>query len=137
VNTITIYLANCLGFTPLFKSVLLGIVMQLNAAGFVVHEPFAECGKLIAAGKSMNPMEISAANAAAIRNCDVVVAIVDGWGNDVDAGVAWEMGYAEALGKRVYVLFTRNIERPKLNAQLCGPHTRFFTSMEELMASLN
>ena len=121
-----IYLANCLGFTPVFKTILLGIVMQLNTAGFVVHEPFTECGKLIAAGVEMTPTSISAANATAIRKCDFVVAIVDGWGNDVDAGIAWEMGYAEALGKKVYVLFTRNIERPKINAQLYGKNTKFF-----------
>lgn len=38
-------------------------------------------------------------NLAGIRGADVVVSLVEG--ADVDAGVAWEMGYAYALGKPV------------------------------------
>lgn len=39
-------------------------------------------------------------NADAIMACDIVVAVLDGV--DVDSGVAAEIGFASALGKRVY-----------------------------------
>lgn len=48
--------------------------------------------------------ELGRANAESIRNADGVVAILDGV--DVDSGTAAEVGYAYALGKRVYGLRT-------------------------------
>ena len=48
--------------------------------------------------------ELGRANAESIRNADGVVAILDGV--DVDSGTAAEIGYAYALGKRIYGLRT-------------------------------
>ena len=49
-------------------------------------------------------MAVGAANAAMIRACDAVVAVLDGV--DVDSGTASEIGYAFGLGRRVYGLRT-------------------------------
>lgn len=48
--------------------------------------------------------ELGRANAESIRNADGMVAILDGV--DVDSGTAAEIGYAYALGKRIYGLRT-------------------------------
>ncbi len=45
-------------------------------------------------------MKAAAANDRAIRECHVVVAVLDG--ADVDSGTASEIGFAYALGKRIY-----------------------------------
>jgi len=45
-------------------------------------------------------MEIAAQNAEAIRECQIVIAVLDG--TDVDSGTASEIGFAYALGKRIY-----------------------------------
>lgn len=44
--------------------------------------------------------EIAAMNTSAIKSCDGVFAILDGV--DVDSGTAAEIGYAAALGKRIF-----------------------------------
>jgi nucleoside 2-deoxyribosyltransferase len=49
-------------------------------------------------------MQIAAANEAAIRRCNLVVAVLDGV--DVDSGTASEIGFAYGLGKRSYGLRT-------------------------------
>lgn len=43
-------------------------------------------------------------NILALRNCDVIVAVLDGV--EVDSGVAFEIGYATAIGKPVIGLKT-------------------------------
>ncbi|MBV8593978.1 MAG: nucleoside 2-deoxyribosyltransferase [Caulobacteraceae bacterium] len=50
------------------------------------------------AWRALSPL-IAADNAAAIRAADQVLAVLDG--PDVDSGVAAEIGYAAALGKRI------------------------------------
>ncbi|MBI9078027.1 MAG: nucleoside 2-deoxyribosyltransferase [Desulfatibacillum sp.] len=40
----------------------------------------------------------------AVRNCDLLLAIVDG--TDVDSGVGWEIGFAYSLGKPIVALRT-------------------------------
>jgi nucleoside 2-deoxyribosyltransferase len=56
-----------------------------------------------AALRSIN-IELGRANAESIRNANGMVAILDGV--DVDSGTAAEVGYAYALGKRIYGLRT-------------------------------
>lgn len=51
-----------------------------------------------AAWEALNP-EIGGINAAAIKACDLVFAVLDG--TDVDSGTASEIGYAFALGKKI------------------------------------
>lgn len=48
--------------------------------------------------------QIARANEEAIRQCDIVVGVLDGV--DVDSGTAGEMGFAYGIGKRVYGLRT-------------------------------
>ncbi|WP_292522120.1 nucleoside 2-deoxyribosyltransferase [Methanoculleus sp.] len=47
---------------------------------------------------------IFAQHLPAIRDADIVVAVIDG--ADADSGTSWEMGYAYALGKKVVALRT-------------------------------
>ena len=47
--------------------------------------------------------EVAPADIAELRGCDVVFAILDG----LDSGTLFEVGYARALGKPVYVLAQR------------------------------
>jgi len=61
---------------------------------------------------------ISAANEALIRECDAVIANLTPFrGVSADAGTVYELGYATALGKRVFayttepILYTERVER--------------------------
>jgi nucleoside 2-deoxyribosyltransferase len=47
---------------------------------------------------------IFAQHLLALRDVDIVVAVIDG--ADADSGTCWEMGYAYALGKRIVALRT-------------------------------
>jgi len=47
---------------------------------------------------------IFAQHLKALRDVDIVVAVIDG--ADADSGTSWEMGYAYALGKRIVALRT-------------------------------
>lgn len=50
---------------------------------------------------------IKDANVSMIRNCDVIFANIDSFrGPGADNGTTWELGYAEALGKTVYLYVT-------------------------------
>ena len=64
---------------------------------------------------------IFAKNRRAIREADIVVAIIEG--ADADSGTAWEMGYAAALGKRVIALRT--------DFRMTGSHERVNLMLEE------
>ncbi|HOB17754.1 MAG TPA: nucleoside 2-deoxyribosyltransferase [Candidatus Methanoculleus thermohydrogenotrophicum] len=57
----------------------------------------------------------------ALRDADVVVAVIDG--ADADSGTSWEMGYAYALKKRVVALRT--------DFRLAGHHERVNLMLEE------
>lgn len=53
--------------------------------------------------KELLPKIIFDANRYLIRKCDVVLANLDMFrGPNVDDGTAWEIGYALALGKKIY-----------------------------------
>jgi len=60
-------------------------------------------------------------NRRAIRDADIVVAIIDG--ADADSGTAWEMGYAAALKKPVIALRT--------DFRMAGNHERVNLMLEE------
>lgn len=57
------------------------------------------CQKRKRAWQSLN-REIALNNAEAIRNCNALCAILDG--PDVDSGTSAEIGFAAALGKKVF-----------------------------------
>lgn len=48
--------------------------------------------------------EIFSANTAMLRECDIIAADMNDFrGNEPDSGTAFELGYACALGKRLYI----------------------------------
>jgi nucleoside 2-deoxyribosyltransferase len=58
-------------------------------------------------------------NLKALKNADILVAVIDG--ADADSGTSWEMGYISALGKKVIALrtdFRRSGCHEKVNLML-------------------
>ena len=75
-------------------------------------------------------------NKRAVRDADIVVAIIDG--ADADSGTAWEMGYAAGLRKTVIALrtdFRRAGSHERVNLML-EQEARVVTSRNELLAAL-
>ena len=63
--------------------------------------------------------KIFADNVSALKNSDILTAIIDG--ADADSGTSWEMGYASALGKKIIALrtdFRRSGSHEKVNLML-------------------
>jgi nucleoside 2-deoxyribosyltransferase len=76
------------------------------------------------------------ADVRAIRNADIVVAVLDG--SEIDSGVAFEVGVAWTLQKRVLGLRTDS-RRPiagGINPMVEGACCRITESIEELMGCL-
>jgi len=67
---------------------------------------------------------IFAQHLQALRDADIVVAVVDG--ADADSGTSWEMGYAYALGRRLVALRT--------DFRIAGHHERVNLMLEESAA---
>lgn len=67
---------------------------------------------------------IFAQNLWALRDADIVVAVIDG--ADADSGTSWEMGYAYALGKRIVALRT--------DFRVAGHHEQVNLMLEESAA---
>ena len=67
---------------------------------------------------------IFAQNLLALRDADVVVAVIDG--ADADSGTSWEMGYAYALKKKIVALRT--------DFRVVGHHERVNLMLEESAA---
>jgi len=79
---------------------------------------------------------IFADNLTALKNSDILIAIIDG--ADADSGTSWEMGYASALGKKVIALrtdFRRSSSHEKVNLMLEESST-VVTSAEELLEAI-
>ena len=113
-----VYLANPLGFSPLFQSGL-EKVMQAIPNTYEIYEPFRgaedlgikiveiESDKQISIVKARAELDainlkIGERNKDMIKKCDLMVAILDGLPEDT--GVASEIGFASALGKKIYGL---------------------------------
>lgn len=75
---------------------------KLREAGFDVWMP--QESLFVKEGSLEEKRRIYEVDITALRKCDVVVAVLDGV--DVDCGVAFEIGYAVALGKPVVGLKT-------------------------------
>ena len=81
-------------------------------------------------------VRIFSENLRALKNADIIVAIIDG--ADADSGTAWEMGYAYALGKQVIALrtdFRRSGRHEKVNLMLEESAT-VVTSVEYLLDAI-
>jgi len=85
---------------------------------------------------SGNAAAIFAADLSALERADVIVANLDG--GDVDAGTAWEIGYAIARGKSVIGVRTdRRVLEPWSKVNLMIEQTAFIVkSLEELEAAV-
>jgi nucleoside 2-deoxyribosyltransferase len=73
----------------------------------------------------------------ALRKADAILAVLDGV--DVDTGVAFEMGYAHALGKHIFALKTDHRSFSKLetvNLMLEVPLRKIFQSVAEASRSI-
>ena len=108
-----IYLASPLGFAESTRDFMAVMESQIAACGYTVLNPWhlATPEQLEAAALIENTdqrrqalhkvnMEVAGRNEKAIRECQAVVAVLDG--ADVDSGTASEIGFAYALGKRIY-----------------------------------
>lgn len=106
-----LYLASLLGFTESTQSFMDIIVRLITECGFIVVNPWqmADPQQFEVTTQNIEKrrqtlhklnMKVAAQNAEAIRECQIVMAVLDG--TDVDSGTASEIGFAYALGKRIY-----------------------------------
>ena len=100
-----VYVASPLGFTHPTKAWYDAVLLPaLEAAGHVVLDPWAASADLFATASDVASLatanrEAAARNEQLLRDCEVVLAVLDGV--DVDSGTAAEIGFAYALGKPV------------------------------------
>jgi nucleoside 2-deoxyribosyltransferase len=112
-----IYLASPLGFSHEYKPYLQRIKARLTQLGYEVFDPWAQpFSKAIREASHIEKhderlaafarlaQQIGAANESAIRECDIILAVLDG--TEVDSGCAAELGFAMAIGKRCFGLRT-------------------------------
>jgi nucleoside 2-deoxyribosyltransferase len=78
------------------------IAERLRENGFEVW--LAQEAPFIKQGTHKEKKVIYEGDISALKTCDVILAVLDGV--EVDAGVAYEMGYAKALGKPIVGLKT-------------------------------
>ncbi len=110
-----IYLASPLGFTESTRDFMERIELRLIDVGFEVINPWkisATEGKEILETNNMESLyqrlktlheinlKIGKNNEKAIKECDIVFAILDG--TDVDSGTASEIGYGYGIGKKIF-----------------------------------
>ena len=91
-----IYLASNIGFSKTQKSQLAAFESVLEGLGYKVLEPFARNNTGGKAAKQLCDADIGD-----VKKCDAVFAIVNG--EPPDVGVAVEVGYAAALGKKIFL----------------------------------
>ena len=113
-----IYLASPLGFSPEYSEYRERIKNKLRQQGCHVLDPWgenqfpAEIARAAEIGAARDREEafrkiatlIGRSNEELIREAEVLLAVLDGL--EVDSGTASEVGFAAALGKRVYGLRT-------------------------------
>ncbi len=113
---VRIYLASPFGFTEAGRLFLRSkLIPALEKTGSLVVDPWSIstdlAGKLQQALSNSNLIQLKAnlrlinneicrRNEVALRECDALVAVLDG--QELDSGVAAEVGFAYALGKRIF-----------------------------------
>jgi nucleoside 2-deoxyribosyltransferase len=111
-----IYLASPFGFTEAGRFFLQSkLIPVLQKTGNTIIDPWTIstdlAGKLQLAMSNSDLVQLKASlrsinneicrrNETALRECDAIVAVLDG--QEVDSGVAAEVGFAYALGKRIF-----------------------------------
>jgi len=111
------------------------VAAKLREAGFRVWLP--QESPLVKDRGGEEKRAIYELNTSALRNSDVIVAVLDGV--DVDSGVAFEVGYAVALGKTVVGLKTDHRSFSKVeevNLMLEVPMKTICRSVGELVEAL-
>jgi len=111
------------------------VAKKLRAKGFEVW--LAQESPFIHEGTSKEKEKIYEEDVSALKACDVVVAVLDGV--EVDSGVAFEMGYAVALGKPVIGLKTDYRAFSKMedvNLMLGVPLIKLCSSIEQVLDEL-
>jgi nucleoside 2-deoxyribosyltransferase/predicted secreted protein len=96
----------------------LSVAGQLRNNFFDVYLP-QEAGDDSDTRNKEEQIRIFSENSNALKNADIIVAIIDG--ADADSGTSWEMGYAYAHGKQVIALrtdFRRSGRYEKVNLML-------------------
>jgi len=112
------------------------IAKRLRENGFEVW--LAQEAPFIQEGTHKEKKLIYEGDILALKASDAVVAVLDGM--EVDAGVAYEMGYAKALGKPIVGLKTdyRTFsEMEDINLMLEVPLIKICKSMDEVIDSLS
>jgi nucleoside 2-deoxyribosyltransferase len=112
-----IYLASPLGFSPENKPYLERVKSRLVQLGYEVFDPWAQpFAKAIREASHIEnheervaafarlAQEIGAANEAAIRECDILLAVLDG--AEIDSGTGAEAGFAVGIGRPCHALRT-------------------------------
>ena len=66
-----------------------------------------------------------------VRESDIVVAIVDFDGQDMDSGTAAEIGYAYAIGRQVFLYHAKNHDM-MVNLMATEVAKAYFTNLEEI-----
>ncbi|MBF0238954.1 MAG: nucleoside 2-deoxyribosyltransferase [SAR324 cluster bacterium] len=91
-----LYLANAYGFSSQCSTLLHPVIKKLSDLGAEVWEPFSRCANL-----NLSSYAIGQKNLADLNHCDGVFAIVNGC--PPDEGISFELGYAAALEKPVFL----------------------------------
>ena len=111
------------------------VTKRLRDRGFEVW--LAQESPFIHEGTSKEKEKIYEEDISALKACDVVVAVLDGV--EVDSGVAFEMGYAVAIGKPVIGLKTDRRAFSKMedvNLMLEVPLIKLCSTIEEVLTEL-
>ena len=66
-----------------------------------------------------------------VREADIVVAIVDFDGQDMDSGTAAELGYAYAIGRPIFLYHAKNHSQ-MVNLMVTEVAKAYFTNLEEI-----
>lgn len=142
------YLAGPLGFTEAGRDYYERIYVPTLATVIEPVDPWSltepeELAEAQARGRLAEfALTIGRRNAAAIRSCSLLAALLDG--QEVDAGTAAEVGYAAALGLRCFGLRTdlRQSGEPgvpvnlQLAAFIADSGGRIVTTLPELVEAL-
>ena len=116
-----------------FNAKIAGILRDKK---YVVHLP-QEVGDDSSTRDEAETGRIFEYNLRALKECDIVVAVIDG--ADADSGTAWEIGYAFAAKKRIIMLrtdFRRTGDNEAVNLML-EESGDVVGSVAELLAALN
>ena len=140
-NKKKIYLANPYGFSLQQRERLLPeIIGRLESLGLEVWEPFSRNEQVDFANEDW-AYEVAQKDLNDIRECDAIFAIVNG--TIPDEGVMVELGFAMALGKKVFLFrddfrISSDNERYPLNLMLFASLPKegwtyfYYTSVEDI-----